>query len=273
MLHPCPLQGIRAPSSSPRGGEREGCCPRREGCSGSLRWESFPLRPQKARVGRAAQLWVRRFPRGAVCCCLPLPEPTPRSRCWGCASLLLPAPFTWALLDPRVQPPPPPPSLPPPAGCHPPSGSRAVQLSCDFAWARNVGPQLFWSRVGVVLSLARHPTTPLTAACLKEVGILCSSCRMWHCRTYHRADGTRACVSRSGFCLFSCVRCCPRHNLGPLPLSSHGWHCPSDATTVALLCTPGDLEQLWGQSGSLPAVLLPVPHRGEQRSPFPPYLT
>lgn len=184
MLHPCPLQGIRAPSSSPRGGEREGCCPRREGCSGSLRWESFPLRPQK---GRAAQLWVRRFPRGAVCCCLPLPEPTPRSRCWGCASLLLPAPFTWALLDPRVQLPPP--SLPPPAGCHPPSGSRAVQLSCDFAWARNVGPQLFWSRVGVVLSLARHPTTP--------------------------------CVSRSGFCLFSCVRCCMGREK-PEPLQTEG---------------------------------------------------
>lgn len=219
MLHPCPLQGIRAPSSSPRGGEREGCCPLREGCSGSLRWESFPLRPQKARVGRAAQLWVRRFPRGAVCCCLPLPEPTPRSRCWGCASLLLPAPFTWALLDPRVQLPPP--FLPPPAGCHPPSGSRAVQLSCDFAWARNVGPQLFWSRVGVVLSLARHPTTPLTAACLKEVGILCSSCRMCHCRTYHRADGTRACVSRSGFCLFSCVRCCMGREK-PEPLQTEG---------------------------------------------------
>lgn len=116
---------------------------------------------------------------------------------------------------------PPPPSLPPPAGCHPPSGSRAVQLSCDFAWARNVGPQLFWSRVGVVLSLARHPTTPLTAACLKEVGILCSSCRMCHCRTCHRADGTRACVSRSGFCLFSCVRCCMGREK-PEPLQTEG---------------------------------------------------
>lgn len=116
---------------------------------------------------------------------------------------------------------PPPPSLPPPAGCHPPSGSRAVQLSCDFAWARNVGPQLFWSRVGVVLSLARHPATPLTAACLKEVGILCSSCRMCHCRTCHRADGTRACVSRSGFCLFSCVRCCMGREK-PEPLQTEG---------------------------------------------------
>ena len=57
------------------------------------------------------------------------------------------------------------------AGCHPPSGSRAVQLSCDFVWAQNVGPQLFWSRVGVVLSLAHHLEIPLTAACLKEVGI------------------------------------------------------------------------------------------------------
>lgn len=84
---------------------------------------------------------------------------------------------------------PPPPSLPPPAGCHPPSGSRAVQLSCDFAWARNVGPQLFWSRVGVVLSLARHPTTP--------------------------------CVSRSGFCLFSCVRCCMGREK-PEPLQTEG---------------------------------------------------
>lgn len=35
--------------------------------------------------------------------------------------------------------------------------------------------------------------------------------------------------------------------------------------------TPGDPEWLWGQRrASLPAVLLPVPHRWEQRSLFPP---
>ena len=92
MLHPCPLWRIRTPSSSFNDWDREGCYPGWEGCSGSLCWESFPVRLQKARLGERHSLGFSAS-RGAVCCRLPLPKPTPRSRCLGCTALLLPDTF------------------------------------------------------------------------------------------------------------------------------------------------------------------------------------
>lgn len=120
---------------------------------------------QESEAGRAAQPWVQCFPEGLFAAAFLCPSQPPGAGAWAvhlCFSRVHSLGHRWI------------PMCSPPCsllGCHPPSGSRAVQLSCDFVWEQSMGPQLFWSRVEVVMSLAHHLGIPLTAACLKEVGI------------------------------------------------------------------------------------------------------
>lgn len=166
MLHPCPLRRIRTPSSSFSSWNREGCCPGWEGCSGSL-LGILSCMAKKARLGERHSLGFSASLRG---CLLPpsSAQANPQEQVLGlCISASPGYIHSGTAGSPCAVPPAP--YLA--AGCHPPSGSRAVQLSCDFVWEQSMGPQLFWSRVEVVMNLAHHLGIPLTAACLKEVGI------------------------------------------------------------------------------------------------------